>query len=69
MFLEEGIMFTLIKSVSIRDLLLRLTPSLVVSLVLAEVFFKFGSFSLECIAFLVTWGAIDAAIHFVSRSG
>jgi hypothetical protein len=61
-------MFTLIKSASTRDLLFRLTPSLVVSLTLAELFFKFGSFSLECIAFLVTWGAVDAAIHFVSRS-
>lgn len=61
-------MFTLIKSVSTRDLLLRLTPSLLASLILAELFFKFGSFSLECIAFLVTWGAIDAATHFVSKS-
>lgn len=61
-------MFTLIKSVSTRDLVLRLTPSFVLSLILAELFFKFGSFSLECIAFLVTWGVIDAAISLVSRS-
>ena len=60
-------MFTLIKSVSTRDLLLRLTPSLVVSLILAELFFKFGSFSLECVAFLVTWGVIDGALHFASK--
>ena len=64
---EEETMFTLIKSISTHDLLLRVAPSLVASLVLAEAFFKFGSFSLECIAFLVTWGAIDATIDFVSR--
>ena len=30
-------------------------PPFAVSLVVAETFYKFGSFSLECIAFLVTW--------------
>lgn len=61
-------MYTLIKSVSTHDLLLRQAPSLVASLVIAEAFFKFGSFSLECIAFLATWGTIDASISFVSKS-
>lgn len=60
-------MFTLIKSVSTRDLLLRIAPSLLISLIIAELFFKFGSFSLECTAFLVTWGAIDATMHFAGR--
>jgi hypothetical protein len=59
--------FTLIKSVSTHDLLLRLTPTFVASLVIAELFYKFGSFSLECVAFLATWGALDAASHLVTK--
>jgi len=37
-------------------------PSAVVSIVIAELFYKFHSFTLECIAFLVTWYVIDVAI-------
>ena len=36
-------------------------PPLVLSLGVAEVFFKFGSFSLECIAFLGLWYVTDFA--------
>lgn len=36
-------------------------PPLATSLVLAEFFFKFGSFTLECLAFLALWRALDAA--------
>ena len=35
-----------------------------VSLAVAELFFKFGSFSLECIAFLLLWAALR---FFASR--
>lgn len=33
----------------------------VVSLVLAEAFYKFHSFSLECLAFLATWAILYGA--------
>lgn len=36
-------------------------PALLVSLGVAELFFKFGSFTLECVAFLVLWRALDWA--------
>jgi hypothetical protein len=31
-----------------------------VALVIAEMFYKFHSFSLECLAFLATWAALSA---------
>jgi hypothetical protein len=43
--------------------LARETPALGASLILAEVFYKFGSFSLECVAFLATWFALSALVH------
>jgi hypothetical protein len=34
-------------------------PALLVSLATAEVLFKFGSFLLECVAFLALWRGLD----------
>jgi hypothetical protein len=34
-------------------------PPLVASLVVAEMFFKFHSFTLECLAFLALWRSLD----------
>ncbi len=62
-------MFTLMKSVSARDLALRQTPCLVAALLVAELFYKFGSFSLECVAFLITWFVLDAATALVWKRG
>ncbi|TXL73696.1 hypothetical protein FHP25_20010 [Vineibacter terrae] len=55
-------MYTLIKSLSTRQLTAIQLPSLVGALVVAEVFYKFHSFTLECVAFLVTWAALDFII-------
>lgn len=41
-----------------RGLALQL-PGLVLAFLIAEVFYKFHSFALECGAFLLTWLAID----------
>ena len=41
-----------------RGLVLRL-PGLVLAFLVAEVFYKFHSFALECGAFLLTWLVID----------
>jgi hypothetical protein len=40
-------------------LLLSKAPPFVTSLVVAEMFFKFGSFTRECLAFLALWYALD----------
>jgi hypothetical protein len=52
-------MYSLTRLVSLRHLLLQQLPTLSLSLVIAEVFYKFHSFTLECLAFLATWYAID----------
>ena len=42
----------------------------VVAFVIAELFYKFRSFSLECIAFLVTWAILSYVQSLVvSRRG
>jgi len=52
-------MHRLICSSSLRQLLILETPALLLSLLIAETFYKFGSFTLECLAFLPTWYAIS----------
>jgi len=60
-------MYTLIQSISLRQLLLEQGPALVVAFLIAEIFYKFHSFTLECIAFLATWFALDLVIQLVRR--
>ena len=60
-------MFTLLRTVSSRALLQEQLPALVLSFVVAEVFYKFHSFTLETGAFLVTWLVLDATIQMVKR--
>lgn len=61
-------MFTLIRSMSLQQLLLEQAPIFAVSLVIAEVFYKFHSFTLECVAFLVTWYVLDFASSSLVRA-
>jgi hypothetical protein len=53
-------MYQLLSSLSTRQVLARQTPTLLASFVLAEAFYKFHSFTLECGAFLATWFVLDA---------
>lgn len=46
-----------------RTLLARQGPTMGTSLLVAELFFKFGSFTLESLAFLATWFVLDAAVQ------
>ena len=41
--------------------------SLVVAFAIATVFYKFGSFALECLAFLATWAVIDLPAQWLAR--
>lgn len=56
-------MYTLMRAIPRRQLLLEQIPVLATSFVIAELFYKFGSFALECIAFLATWLVLDALVH------
>ena len=64
-------MFELLRSRPLRHLLSRQAPALALSLLVAELFYKFGSFTLECLGFLATWFVLDAAFartgRFLSR--
>jgi hypothetical protein len=62
-----AIMFTLLSRTSTRELLRQQLPSLVVALAIAEFFYKFHSFLLECIAFLATWFVIDFCTSRIFR--
>ena len=42
-------------------------PGLILAFIIAEFFYKFHSFALECGAFLVTWLVIDVAIDRLTR--
>ena len=58
-------MYTLLHSISLRVLLAEQLPALAISVIIAELFYKFHSFTLECIAFLSTWYVLDATITFL----
>jgi hypothetical protein len=61
-------MYTLVRRSSVRALVAVQGPALLGSLVIAELFYKFHSFTLECLAFLATWGALDWIIAaFIDR--
>ena len=59
-------MYTLIRSIPVRQLLLEQVPALGLSFIIAELLYKFHSFTLECLAFLGTWYVIDVAITSLS---
>ena len=54
-------MFTLMTRLTVRELLLRQAPALLLSLLVAELFYKWHSFLLETGGFLLTWFVLDAA--------
>ena len=58
-------MYSLITSLSPRRLLVEQGPALLLSLLIAELFYKFHSFLLETAAFLATWFAVDFIIQTV----
>jgi len=56
-------MYTILKSLGVKKFLLSEMPALAFSLILAEGVYKFGSFILECSAFLATWYASSYFFH------
>ena len=62
-------MFTLIRTLPLSQVLSRQLPAFAISLVVAELFYKFHSFSLECLAFLGTWYIVDFIIQSIAERG
>ncbi|GGJ02439.1 hypothetical protein [Neoroseomonas lacus] len=60
-------MYTLLNLLPLRRLAAEQLPALAIAWVIAEFFFKFKSFTLECAAFLATWFVLDAAIQLLRR--
>lgn len=52
-------MFQLLQTVPVPELLARQLPVFLLSFIIAELFYKFRSFTLEAAAFLVTWFVLD----------
>ena len=58
-------MYSLIRSLPFQQLLFEQVPTLGTALIIAELFYKFHSFALECVAFLATWYVLDAVTQYV----
>ena len=56
-------MYSLIRSLQTKRLMAMQVVALGASLIFAEIFYKFHSFLLESIAFLVTWYILDFLIQ------
>ena len=56
-------MYTLFQLLSIKRIAAEQLPAIALAWIIAELFYKFHSFTLECGAFLVTWFVIDALIQ------
>ena len=60
-------MHTLIQKLGLIETLRAELPWLMASMFIAELFYKFHSFTLECIAFLATWYALSRVATVVKR--
>jgi hypothetical protein len=60
-------MYQLVRDLSTQDLVRRQLPAFSVAFVIASFFYKFGSFALECVAFLATWAVLDLLVGFFVR--
>jgi hypothetical protein len=60
-------MFTLVQTIGVSAAAKRELVPLATAFVVAELFYKFGSFALECVAFLVTWYVFSLAFDFLTR--
>jgi hypothetical protein len=62
-------MHSLLRAVELRRLVGAEAPALASSFVIAETFYKFHSFTLECLAFLATWYALGSLQRVISGRG
>lgn len=59
-------MLDFIRSIRMQPGLILRRPGLALAFLVAELFYKFHSFALECLAFLVTWLVIDLAAEAIA---
>ena len=56
-------MYALIHSLTGRRMYIEQLSVFVASLTIAEMFYKFHSFTLECVAFLATWYVLELIVN------
>lgn len=61
-------MYSLFRALPARRFVLEQVPALALSFIIAELFYKFHSFTLETLAFLATWSVIDLALQLARRA-
>ncbi len=59
-------MYQLLKNLNKRQLTIELA-TLVSSLAISELLYKFGSFTLEAVCFLLTWYLLGSVVHRVVK--
>jgi len=59
--------FNLIHKQGFRLHLLPEAGAMATSIIVAELFYKFHSFTLECLAFLVTWYTVSGVVAWARR--
>ena len=60
-------MYQLFSSIGTSAVFFRQLPILILSFGIANLFYKFGSFGLECLAFLATWFVLDLGVQAIAR--
>jgi hypothetical protein len=60
-------MYALLRTLPTRTLILTQLPVAGLAFLIAELFYKFHSFALECLAFLATWFVIDFVVSSLIR--
>ena len=60
-------MFTLLRLLNTKQMLCEQLPVIAAAWLVAELFYKFHSFSLECAAFLATWFLFDGLVQGIKR--
>jgi hypothetical protein len=58
-------MYTLLKLQGVKKFFITEMPALSISLLISEGIYKFGSFLLECTAFLATWYAFSFLFNHI----
>lgn len=60
-------MFAMMREIGVRRSLTNEAPYLGMSILIAELVYKFHSFTLECLAFLATWFVLSAVAALAGR--
>ncbi|RWO44186.1 hypothetical protein [Mesorhizobium sp.] len=62
-------MFSLTQAIGVSGMAKRELAPFIIAFVIAEMFYKLGSFALECLAFLVTWYLLSYVFDGLVRRG